>query len=102
MALTNRQPGIVILGAFVLALAVGLALARLWWVLFGYLIVMAGPAHLVAYPWRRCRAYGCDGGRIWNSRRTVWDECAVCGGKGRRLRFLGVGARIRRAFGITT
>lgn len=100
MSLSNRQPALVVTGGLVVALAGGLAWAQAWELLAGYVLLLAGPSHVVLYPYRRCRF--CEGGRVWNRSHTNWANCAVCGGAGRRLRWWGMGARIRGALGIPT
>lgn len=38
------------------------------------------------FPFAKCR-WGCEGGRVFNKRRTAWRNCFRCGGKGRRTRW---------------
>lgn len=37
-----------------------------------------------AFPYGRCSK--CEGGKIWNARRTAFKRCTKCKGKGERLR----------------
>lgn len=44
------------------------------------------------FPFGRCRAAKCAGGRIFSRNGKHWHDCRRCGGTGKRLR---LGTRIR-------
>lgn len=55
--------------------------------------VACGVSSLRSFPHERCGARRCDGGKVWNRRRTTFHFCSRCQGSGHRVR---MAARIYR------